>query len=232
MNKIKDYLDIITLIKDDTRLNRFGTQTYLINKHFNNNKCCKKYEWTINCDIDEYIYARNNYKTISEYLHSLNDNVHQIWIPWKIFWSNNHKNKPKCIISNFYKRSNINIYLSNDIGSFNCGVGFGKSITRSKYIKNIDIHRCRNIKEYYDSKGLKLTSDYPDYDIDFELDNLHLNHYMFMSEQYYKEVKSIRAGGEEDKNNIDPKYTMEYFYNENNSNRYSIDDFELAKKKY
>lgn len=232
IDEINDNLDIITLIKDDTRLKVKGTQNYLINKHFNNNTCCKKYEWTIVCDIDEYIYARNSYKTIPEYLERLGDDVYQIWIPWKIFGHNYNKKQPNCILDNFYRRENLKE------GDKNYIFGLGKSICRSKYIKELRIHICstNNNEPVHDSKGIKLNTKlnckYPKldskYKFNFKLDNLHINHYTFMSEQYYKDVKSVRGGGQ---SNHSFKYTMNYFYKHSNKHNL-VKDYELMKKSY
>ena len=39
--------------------------------HYNNYflEECKKYDWVIVCDLDEFIYSRLQFKTIKEYLH-------------------------------------------------------------------------------------------------------------------------------------------------------------------
>ena len=52
--------------------------------------------------------------------------------------------------------------------------------------------------------GNKLTTHY---NYNMKLDNLHINHYMLMSEQYYKTVKSIRGVGQ---SNHSKKYTMKF----------------------
>ena len=61
-----------------------------------------------------------------------------------------------------------------------------------------------------------------------KLDNLHINHYMLMSEQYYKTVKSICGGGQ---SNHSKKYTMKFF-NDSNKNYSVKKDYELMKKSY
>ena len=126
--------------------------------------------------------------------------------------------QPNCILDNFYRRDNLKE------GNQKYNLGLGKSICRSKDINIIAVHTCSTNKPVHDSKGTKLNSEY---NFNFELDNLHINHYMFMSEQYYKDVKCVRGGGQ---SNHSFKYTMKYFYK--NNKRYSVEDYELMKKSY
>jgi hypothetical protein len=58
--------------------------------------------------------------------------------------------------------------------------------------------------------------------------NLHLNHYMVMSEEYYLKIKCKRGGGE---SGITDKYTIDFFRN-NDKNYNDIIDNELYNKKY
>jgi hypothetical protein len=41
----------------------------------------KNYDWAIVCDLDEFIYARNGFHTIKEYLSTIDTEVSQIFIP-------------------------------------------------------------------------------------------------------------------------------------------------------
>jgi hypothetical protein len=58
--------------------------------------------------------------------------------------------------------------------------------------------------------------------------NLHLNHYMFMSKDYYLKIKCTRGGGE---NGLIEKYTLNYYSNHEKKHN-EIMDKELKHKKY
>ena len=83
-------------------------------------------------DLDEFIYSRNGFNTIKEYLNSLESNVSQIHIPWKIFGSSDFIQQPKSVIQNFTWRQ---IYTNPT--KIEC-----KSIIRTNRIKSIHVHFC------------------------------------------------------------------------------------------
>lgn len=95
-----NFLDIlykneeITLISDDSRYPTC-TQNILFNKHFLD-LVKKESEWIIICDLDEYIYSRNNYKTILDYVNNIPKNIEKIIMPWKNFGNNDITNQPNC----------------------------------------------------------------------------------------------------------------------------------------
>jgi hypothetical protein len=218
-NKIEKYKNNITLIKDPTRLEK-NTQTFLYNKLFLET-VKKETNWLIICDVDEYIYARNGHIKIMDVLNKLPKNVEKIWLPWKIFGSNNNINQPNGIIKSFIKRK---IEYSND-------KGFGKTICRTKNLNNIGCcgHLLTLNKNniYYTANGNNLET------FDFTTENynkldLHLNHYMLMSEEYYLKIKCKRGGGESGSTD---KYTIAFF--KNHDKYYNeIIDTELLNKIY
>lgn len=217
--KIQKYESYYTLIKDDTRLPKPGTQSYLYNKHYLD-IVKKETEWLIVCDIDEYIYSRNGYKKITNVLNELPIDVEQIWLPWKIFWSDGHKIQPRHIIESFNK-----CYKN-----YHKNIGYGKLILRTSKLIKLDPHKNLIYESNY-----TYTSNgelYNNYDFTYENVNklnLHLNHYMLMSEEYYREIKCTRGGGES--GNV-PKYSMEMYYRLNdNYSKNSIIDDELKLKK-
>jgi hypothetical protein len=219
-NKIHIYEKYITLVKDSTRLPHSGTQTFLYNKIYLD-KVKKETKWLIICDIDEYIYSRNGNIKIMDVLNKLPNNVENIWLPWKIFGSNGNINQPDNIIQSFTKR-NID-YSDND--------GYGKTICRTKNLNNIDCcgHtvQINNNNECYNANGI----NYNKFNFTNENCNnldLHLNHYMVMSEEYYLKVKSIRGGGE---SGSTLKYTIDFFH-ENEKNYNKMIDTELSNKVY
>ena len=217
--KIKIYDKYITLKKDPTRLPK-GTQTFLFNTIYLET-IKKETEWIIFCDIDEYIYARNGNNQIMDALNKLPQNVEKIWLPWKCFGSNGNKNQPNNIIKSFTKRKDG--YTKND--------GFGKIICRTANLDKImtcgHIVRLNENNIMYNANGQKLE----DYNLDEENCkslNLHLNHYMLMSEEYYLTVKSIRGGGE---SGLTSKYDIVSFYNFDRQHN-DLNDNELVNKKY
>ena len=217
--KIKIYDKYITLTKDPTRLPK-GTQTYLFNKIYLET-IKKETKWIIICDIDEYIYARNGYNQIKDVLNDYPFNVEKIWLPWKNFGSNGHKNQPSNIIKSFTKRKEG--YTKND--------GLGKIICKTANLDEIltcgHIVRLNKNNIMYNANCYHL-DDYNYDEYNCNKLNLHLNHYMLLSEEYYIKVKSIRGGGE---SGLTGKYDLNSFYNFD-KNYNTIIDNELANKKY
>ena len=217
-NKIKDYIDRITLVKDSTRM-PYGTQSFLYQKIFFD-KIKKETKWIITCDVDEYIYARNGYRNIIDVLERLPSIIETVWIPWKIFGSNNHVNHPSNIVSSFFRRSN-------EPDNF---LGHGKSIFKTKNLVNFGC--CGHYVEIKNNSRIHTPSGDNYYTFNITEENcsnfnLHLNHYMFLSEEYYLKIKCSRGGGE---SGLTSKYSIDYF-RENDKKNNTIIDNELISKK-
>jgi hypothetical protein len=218
--KIKEYKDknYISLVKDSTRLPS-GTQSFLYKKIFLD-KIKNETKWIIVCDIDEYIYARNGYNKITDVLNKLPQNVEKIWLNWKIFGSNGHINQPSSTLSSFTKRTN----------TFKKDFGDGKCISRTR---NIDNFGCCGHNILISGNNTTYTANGDNFDhFDFNEENckklnLHLNHYMLQSEEYYLKIKCSRGGGE---SGLSYKYTLDFFKN-NDKNYNDIIDTELCDKK-
>jgi hypothetical protein len=217
-NKIKDYMNKITLVTDPTRM-PYGTQSFLYQKIFLD-KIKKETKWIITCDIDEYIYTRNGYKNIIDVLNNLPSIVETVWIPWKIFGSNGNITHPNSIVYNFNKRSN-------ESDKF---LGHGKSIFQTKNLVNFGC--CGHYVEIKNNSRIHTPNG--DYYYTFDMNeenfnnfNLHLNHYMFLSEEYYLNIKCSRGGGE---SGLTSKYSIDYF-RENDKKHNTIIDNELIEKK-
>jgi hypothetical protein len=217
--KIKIYNKYITLTKDPTRLIK-GTQTYLFNKIYLT-KIKKKTTWIIICDIDEYIYARNGNNKITNVLNNIALDVEKIWLPWKCFGSNGNKTQPNNIIDSFTKRKEG--YTKNN--------GFGKIICRTINLNKImtcgHVVNLNKNNILYNANGQKIET----YNLDEENCqklNLHLNHYMLMSEEYYQNIKCIRGGGE---SGTTGKYSIGFFHDFDKRYNTLIDN-ELSNKKY
>jgi glycosyltransferase involved in cell wall biosynthesis len=219
-DRISRYSSYITLIKDARRMDT-GTQTFLLN-HIYLNKIKNESEWLIICDVDEYIYARNKCVQIMEVLKKLPPTIEKIWIPWKCFGSNGHTTHPKHVIRSFTKRqSDISIQMEH-----------GKVICRTQNLTSIvssgNMVELSENNVYYLCNGQRL--DQCKYnDAVFKALNLHLNHYVLMSEEYYKNTKCLRGGGES--GHSTNKFTMPTFYTMNETCN-EVEDTELAKKTY
>ena len=185
------YIDILDkYIKNGNVSLNINPERYQQVKHLNfyiND--VKKYDWAIVIDLDEFMYARKNYNTIKQYLSSLDTNINQIYIPWKMYGSNGHVNQTENIIHYFLKRDIYN----------NSRLINGKCITRTKKLIKIDLHQS-----FTNSNGLIITSDG---NIKQQRDNnfiyiseellnnscLHLNHYAIQSWEFFSKIKMTRG---------------------------------------
>lgn len=232
--ELDKYNNMIDLIIDNEK----HAQHKLYNKYFSLK--VKKYEWTIICDLDEFIYSRNNFKTIKDYLNSVDNNVSQIAINWKIFGSNGfntiEKKEPKSVINSFTKRIDYNKDskfqgVQRIVGDIK--YNFCKCIVRNKSLVNFGIH-CSNVKP-------KITKDsnnqiiiklpfIPCNENILNSQNLHLNHYAIRSFDWFTRIKMTRGSAASQKAS-DHKSKISYF---NSFDRVSndIDDFELKNKIY
>jgi Glycosyl transferase family 2 len=73
----------------------------------------KKFDWVIVVDMDEFIYARNGFKTIKAYLETVNKDIYKIEIPWKLFGSSGFKKQPNSVIQNFIHRKEFPKFNTN-----------------------------------------------------------------------------------------------------------------------
>jgi len=231
---------IIYLVKD----NKPHSQTELYNKYFLN--ICKKYTWVIICDLDEFIYARNGFKRISDYLQYINNYNHisQIFIPWKMFSSNGYntldKKQPDSVIKTFTKRFDYNKNKSVDGITFKEGIysfTYTKCIAKTKYLLKLEIHSQKMIPEFdnyynfitpFHKKNINIIHKNTSFCIINEYilkkSFLNLNHYAIQSLDYFTRVKMTRNDAFYYKNIRNKEYFNKY---DNNSN--DKDDNELSK---
>jgi len=191
LDKIQPYIvnGKITLIKDPYR-QKLGTQDILYNKHFLK-QIKEETIWIIVADMDEYIYARNGFKTISEYLSSVPPTIGKIVLPWKLFGSNGIITHPNKIIPVFTQRQSDKDYLQ--YSKLN-RLGYSKTIARTTNLNNVKTHdQCISSGEVVFSDYTS-SSDYLRYDSAKQF--LHINHYTHLSLQYYNEIKIKRGGGQ------------------------------------
>lgn len=181
-------------------------------------------DWLMICDFDEFIYARQEFKTIPQYLQTLPPDVTQVKIPWKMFGSSGHVEQPSSVIKGFtYQDINIS---NQRIGK----VTHVKSIVRCEAIRELNLHA--HVTGYGRSiltnghacKPAKNCEPWV-YPYDHRNDALACNHYFTQSEQYFREIQQHRRGG----NNNDLVKDLEWF--NKHKDKTTFDD-ELATKTY
>ena len=203
-------------------------------QHYNNYflELCKKYDWVIVCDLDEFIYSRLQFKTIKEYLNSLNPQISQVFIPWKIFGSSGfntiEKKQPDNIVENFTKRINYNKdnNFQGVIMENNEKYSFTKCIVRTKFLKNFQVHSHNTTNRNYigaDNNNFihRNNSFYKINEDILSKSFLHLNHYAIQSYEWFMRIKATR-GDAASNYQRDEKYYREF---DDASN--DISDFEL-----
>ena len=156
----------------------------------------KQYKWVLVVDLDEFMYARNGYKTIKEYLRTVNKDVEQIKVPWKMFGSSGHKKQPNSIIQGFTRRRK---YSKKFDMLHNPEFIEVKSIVRGKSLIRLDVH----VHQVHDSPSWRGTISNKDGTISFAFETinekiletscLHLNHYRIQSWEFFKNVKMTRG---------------------------------------
>lgn len=227
---INPYIDSkkVTLVVDVAR----HQQTELYNKYFLEES--KVYDWVIVCDLDEFIYSRGGFKTIKEYLNSLNNDISQVKVQWKVFGSNGHIEQPETVIKSFTKRVNYDsgptqgVIINNNNKYSMC-----KTISRTKYIVKLGIHsHATSINNNISSDNLQ-TNKHDNNDFlminEFILNNsyLHLNHYAIQSYTWFMKIKSTRGSAHSIVN--DNKRTESYFKAFDINKK---EDLELSLKTY
>ena len=162
-------------------------------------------EWVMVVDLDEFMYARNEFLTIPEYLDTLPKYIEELSVKWKMFGSNGHIEQPKSIIHGFTMRDKK---IDNNV----------KSICRTMNLLKLGIH-THSIENKNNKIILEVNSE-----IMLRNSPLHLNHYAIQSWEFFKNIKMKRgaADSELSENIRDKEYFDKYDTND-------IDDNELSK---
>ena len=200
MKIMKDYIDKkrITLVIDSTK----HMQRQLYNTHFLEKS--KAYEWAIVCDLDEFIYSRKQFKTIKDYLKSLDKSISQVKVQWKIFGSNGLIEQPKSVIKSFTKRVNYDTGRIQGVKIIE-GIKYSlcKTIIRTANLTqfNIHIHNSSDNNAILSSDCLSEINEFGLIS-EKELTNsyLHLNHYVNQSFSWFMKVKATRGSAATKKN--------------------------------
>lgn len=175
---------IVTLNVNPQRYNHAGHLNYYLDH-------IKNYDWTLVCDLDEFMYARKDFSKISDYVRSLSENVNQMHVPWKLFGSNGHIKQPDSVVPNFLKRQHCpNVFQSK------C-----KCINRTKNIKRLELHCCNLIENmgFFTSDGKTLDHGGRGFEFSpvsetiLDESQLHLNHYPIQSWEWFRDIKMTRG---------------------------------------
>ena len=195
--------------------NALYKQAELYNKYYLD--YCKTFDWVIVVDLDEFMYSRNGYKTIKDYVTTLDNSISRIEIPWKMYGSSGYINQPDSVIQNFIKRQN---YTNLD-NSKNLSFMFIKCIVRGSKLIKLDVHNS------YLNNELKIINSKYKTENDLNKMNIHLNHYAIQSLDFFRNVKMKRGDvNHSTSNNI---RNLEYFKKYDHKD---MIDEELKNKKY
>lgn len=190
----------VTIYTDATK----HKQEELYNKYFLK-EVKQSSDWLMVVDLDEFMYSRKEYNKITDYLDTIDYDIGEISVKWKMFGSNGFIKQPNSIIKNFLKR----FYLNNNIKEFNNK----KSICNTFYLNKIGIHHNYIVN----TKKINLKNDYNS--------PLHLNHYTIQSYEFFKNIKMTRGDSVYENNIRDENYFKKYDTN-------IVSDLELKLKSY
>lgn len=216
---------MITLIRDSSPPKRVLQDTLM--KTYVAPLVIKNACWVLVVDIDEYVYPFGDKVCIADVLTSYPVSIGRIWLPWKVFGSNNHTVQPiEGIVAGFTKRKNVDHLLSQH------ALGYGKSFTRIVPGVAILTHYSGDDdRAVFYSNGTKVL--YGEHLAEITLDEqsirnqpLQLNHYMFQSRDYYQRTKCVRGGGQSGRS---AKYTM-VFFDEFEPRANAIEDLGLKER--
>jgi hypothetical protein len=227
---------VLDLVCDD----KLHAQEELYNKHFLGR--CRRYDWVLVCDLDEFVYARRQFSRISDYLFSLSPGVGQVFVQWKMFGSSGYVEQPASAVQAFTRRSNYDKSSGYQGVETIRGVrrSLTKSIVRTRCLLRLGIHGSHiasvpGVVEITSQSTLTplLRPDTIFQPIDediLESSCLHLNHYAIQSEDWFRQVKMTR-GSAASSGAARIKSSFAYFLDYDAVSNDQVDD-ELAKKVY
>lgn len=178
----------------------------------------KQFDWIIPVDLDEFVYARKDFRTIRHYLQSVDRAIGKISIPWKMFGSNGHRTQPASVTQGFTRRMDTTIAKKIE----------HKTLVRSSVLISFSIHNHHTKPCTHICMDRQTTGDGPfSFISDHILANspLHLNHYAIQSWEFFSTVKMTRGAAD--------TIQHEHVRNEQYFNRYDhndIEDTELQEK--
>jgi len=195
---------VLEVVRDTTRHRQiFHYNHYFLDK-------IRDFDWVAVCDFDEFIYARNGYSTIVEYLQNLPSSVGEVCMPWKMFGANGYttldRDYPKSdtVVNTFTKRGKYeNKEAKPCVMAFrDKQVSLGKSIARTPFVSKMGLHNQElypNAKSITSDNKLNKVPDKKFSYISEEIlrnSSLHLNHYVVQSFRWFMTVKSTRGAAD------------------------------------
>lgn len=116
-------------------------QPHMQELHYNNyylNRVKNESEWVMVVDMDEFIYSREPYRTITDYLRTLQPTISQVYVPWKLFGSSGHLQPPTRCAENFTMRTQYQRNKTN--GMIDADRILVKTLIRTFYLTRMGIH--------------------------------------------------------------------------------------------
>jgi hypothetical protein len=196
--------------------------------------------WVLVIDQDEYMFSTQD--TLRGVLSSVDGKCSSIWVPWRVFGSGGHKKQPPSIRKGFL---HMRPFHEQKELAINKNVrGNGKSITRVSSIKRLGTHVCSvwtNPEATLTPDGRYIKKDWTvpthpthgflwkewmgSYSPDPSKDLFFCNHYMVMSEEYFRRYKSKRSRGTRPS-----KLRGQTYFNKNNKGCNQIDTLIMSAK--
>jgi len=165
-------------------------------------------DWLLVCDLDEFIYARPPFPSISAYLSQLTPEITSVAIPWKLFGSSGHIRHPDGrTIDNFLQRKRAGEPV------------LIKTISRTAALQHLWPHHSRlshgRCIRPDGSEALQETAGWmASSEESLQREALHLNHYAVRSREFFERVKATRGDVYSRGNVRDDAYFARFDHNE------------------
>jgi len=210
----------VSVVKDGSP-KAVGIQETLLNSHFLTT-ASQSQGWCFVCDIDEFAFAVSG--SLRQWLSTVPPHVEKIFLPWRLFGSNGHVKHPEgTVVENFVMRQQNWTYSANP-------TGHGKTITRCKSLAHLGVHMSATVLPspiYIPDMTVFDQSSNTILRIDHSPQPVLLNHYKLLSEEYFRDIKSQRGGGQ---SGFVYSYTLDYFNSLDQTANEVMDTLLLSKR--
>ena len=165
-------------------------------------------DWLLVCDLDEFVYARPPFASISAYLSQLTPEITSVAIPWKLFGSSGHIRHPDGrTIDNFLQRKQAGEPV------------LIKTISRTAALQHLWPHHSRlshgRCIRPDGSEALQETAGWmTSSEESLQREALQLNHYAVRSREFFERVKATRGDVYSRGNVRDDAYFARFDHNE------------------
>lgn len=165
-------------------------------------------DWLLVCDLDEFVYARPPFASITAYLAQLTPEITSVAIPWKLFGSSGHIRHPDGrTIDNFLQRKRAGEPV------------LIKTISRTAALQHLWPHHSRlshgrcirpdGSEARQEAAGWMVSTEES-----LKREALHLNHYAVRSREFFERVKATRGDVYSRGNLRDDAYFARFDHNE------------------